>query len=202
VPSATAARPRAVRLSADGILDAAEQLFAAKGYGEVSLRQLIAAAGVSTTAFYARFDSKDDVLIALAERFFATLHTAAAQSLGQVRDLEDGIERGVDVLCAQLVDRKAIVRLVVAESGSSAPTLATRRRSYGMLVAFLAHRLGALAARSRIVAPDPTALAWAIVGSLEIQIVRWAVWNELDLPALRTAMLATSRAILQTKEPS
>ena len=40
------------------ILAAAEALFATTGYGEVSLRQLMAAAGVSTTAFYARFDSK------------------------------------------------------------------------------------------------------------------------------------------------
>jgi AcrR family transcriptional regulator len=191
-----ALRPRAIRLSADGILEAAERLFAARGYSEVSLRQLIAAAGVSTTAFYARFDSKDDVLIELAERFFADLHTAAAQSLGQVRDLDEGIDRGVDVLCDHLAARKAIVRLVVAESGSSLPTLATRRRSYGMLVGFLADRFAALAARGRIVVTDPVALGWALVGALEMQIVRWAVWDELDLTALRASLRATSRAIL------
>jgi AcrR family transcriptional regulator len=187
--------PRA-RLSADGILDAAEKLFAKRGYGDVSLRELMAAAGVSTTAFYARFESKDAVLIALAERFFATLHTAATRSLGEVKDLAEGIDRGVDVLCDQLAGRKVIVRLVIAESGSSVPTLATRRRSYELLVGFLAHRFAALAARGRIVVPDPVALAWALVGALEIQIIRWAVWDELDLPALRVQLRAASLAIL------
>jgi len=196
VSPAHAARSRAVRLSSDGILDAAERLFAAKGYGEVSLRQLIAAAGVSTTAFYARFGSKDAVLIALAERFFTTLHETAARSFGEVRGLEQGIERGVDVLCDHLDGRKAIVRLVIAESGSSVPTLSVRRKSYGVLVAFLADRFRAVHARGRLHAPDPIALGWAMVGALEIQILRWAVWNELELPELRAQLLATARAML------
>jgi len=41
--------------SAERILAAAEALFAKHGYAEVSLRQLIAGARLSTTAFYARF---------------------------------------------------------------------------------------------------------------------------------------------------
>src|SRR5262245_37410262 len=87
--------------SADRILTAAETLFANKGYGEVSLRQLISAAGVSTTAFYARFDSKAAVLDTLTERLFAELQLEAAMSLRNVPNFRSGIERGVDILCAR-----------------------------------------------------------------------------------------------------
>ena len=45
-----AAARRTARPSVDRILESAEDVFAKLGYGEVSLRQLMAAAGVSTTA--------------------------------------------------------------------------------------------------------------------------------------------------------
>jgi len=186
----------AVRPSADRILAAAEQLFANKGYGEVSLRQLIAAAGVSTTAFYARFDSKAAVLDTLTERLFAELQIEAAMTLRNVRDFDEGIERGVDILCNRFTPRKPLVRLVIAESGSLAPMLSTRRKSYVTLVELLGHFLRALGERGRIRVTDPQALAWALVGALEMQIVRWAVWDEIETDELRGALLGVARAIL------
>jgi len=182
--------------SADRILGAAETLFANKGYGDVSLRQLISAAGVSTTAFYARFDSKAAVLDTLTERLFAELQLEAAMTLRNQRDFASGIERGVDILCARFGPRKALVRLVIAESGSLAPMLSTRRKSYAMLAGFLAHYFKVLADRGRISVVDPHALAWALVGALEMQIVRWAVWDEIELDQLRDELLAVARAIL------
>lgn len=187
---------RALRPSADRILVAAEQLFATRGYGEVSLRQLMSAAGVSTTAFYARFDSKAAVLDKLAEQLFADLHAEAAAQLDKVKSFADGIERGVDILCARFAPRKALVRLVIAESGSVAPTLEIRKKSYAMLVAFLAHYLRALTKRGRIDVSDPEGMAWALVGALEMQVVRWAVWDELDVDGLRAQLLVVARAIL------
>ena len=65
---------RAFKPSSDGILEAAETAFAKHGYNELSLRQLISASRVSTTAFYARFDSKEAVLAALTSRLFGELH--------------------------------------------------------------------------------------------------------------------------------
>src|SRR5262249_13783077 len=189
-------RLRSMKPTADGILEAAEALFAQRGFGDVSLRQLIAAAGVSTTAFYARFESKAAVLDALTERFFAELQAQAAVVLASARSLDDGIERGVDLVCERFVPRKALVKLIIAESGSVVPTSSTRRRAYDLLASFLANRIAAMTARGRIAVADPDALAWAIVGALEIQIVRWAVWDEIDRSALRDQLLATARAIL------
>ncbi len=179
---------RAVRPSADRILGAAEQVFATHNYADVSLRQLIAAAGVSTTAFYARFDSKAAVLDTLAERLFTELHAEAREALQGSKGLEDGIARGIELLCATFGPRKPLVRMILSEVGPHE----VRRRSYALLASFLAHRLKAL--------PDPDALAWAIIGALEIQITRWAVWDELDLEELRVQLGATARAILPHKE--
>jgi AcrR family transcriptional regulator len=187
---------RAQKPSSDRILESAERVFADHGYAEVSLRQLMSAAGVSTTAFYARFDSKEAVMAALVTRLFADLYAAAPGVLDRARDLETGIDVGVDLLCDLFAPRKALVRMILSEAGSAPAAIDARRRAYAVLAAFLAARVRAIGERSRRrTLPDPDAFAWALVGALEIQVVRWAVWNEIDLDTLRSQLRATARAI-------
>lgn len=182
--------------SIERILEAAERLFEDYAYGDISLRQLIGAAGISTTAFYARFDSKEAVLDQLTESLFRGLQIEAATALRNVKNLDEGIERGVDILVDRFAVRKSLVRLVIAESGSLGRSSSMRRKSYVMLVGFMAHYFKALAERGRIDIVDADALAWALVGALEMQIVRWAVWDELDVDELKAALIGVARAIL------
>lgn len=187
---------RTQKPSADRILEAAEDTFAKHGYAEVSLRQLMAAAGVSTTAFYARFDSKEAVMAALTTRLFGELYADAPNVLDRARDLESGIVLGVDLLCDRFAPRQALVRMILAETGASSAAVDARRRAYSLLAAFLSARFTALVERKRIEITDPDALAWALVGALEIQVTRWAVWNEIDITTLRAQLVAAARAIL------
>ena len=187
---------RTQKPSADRILEAAEEVFAEHGYAEVSLRQLMSAAGVSTTAFYARFDSKEAVMAALTTRLFSELYAEAPRVLDRARDLERGIVLGVDLLCDRFAPRRALVRMILAETGASKAAVDARRRAYSLLAAFLAARFRALSEKKRIEVPDPDALSWALVGALEIQVTRWAVWNEIDLATLRAQLVAAARAIL------
>ena len=191
---------RAFKPSSDGLLEAAETAFAKHGYNELSLRQLISASRVSTTAFYARFDSKEAVLAALTSRLFGELHADAPAALSKARDLASGIELGVDLLCERLGPRKALVRLILSEAGSSPAAMNARRDSYAMLAAFLAMRFAALNERKRIAVADPEALAWALIGALEIQFIRWAVWDQIDLAALRAQLARAALAILPRSE--
>ena len=188
MPVRRTAKPSAVR-----ILEAAEQVFAERGYAEVSLRQLIAAAGVSTTAFYARFDSKEAVMAALTSRLFGELYADAPGVLDRARDLESGIVLGVELLCERFAPRQALVRMILAETGASKAAVDARRRAYTVLAGFLAARLRGL---KRVTVRDPDALAWALVGALEVQVTRWAVWDEIDLTTLRAQLIAGARAIL------
>jgi AcrR family transcriptional regulator len=188
---------RAVKPSADRILDAAERALADQPYADVSLRTLMAAAQVSTTAFYARFDSKEAVVAALTARLFAELHQGAPGVLDGARDLETGIERGVDLLCDRFAARKPLVRLILSEAGGSPAAVEARQIEYHLLAGFLAMRLAAV---KRFRAADPQALAWALIGALEMQIVRWAVWNEIDLSTMRTQLISVAQAVLPRKE--
>jgi AcrR family transcriptional regulator len=185
-----------VRPSANRILEAAEELFAQEGYEPVSLRQLIAAAQVSPSAFYRRFPSKSAVIAELTAQLFMQIHEAAGTTMTRAKTLDKGIDLGVDLLCDQLKDRRPLVRVILSEAGCALDAVAARRVAYKMLTEVISARLSTLAKAKRVTVPDPDALAWALVGALEMQVTRWAVWGELELEGLRKELRATARAIL------
>lgn len=179
--------PRTARPSTDRILGAAEKVFARQGYGETSLRQLMAAARISTTAFYARFDSKEAVLVALVERVIVDIQRQAVRAFAAVKSPEEGVERGVDVLLGAIADHRRVLGLALGEAGSSAPVRATMSRAYHALVMLMAAQLGG-AAR------EP--LAWAFVGAVHLQVQRWAVFEEIDHEALGASLRDVGRALV------
>jgi AcrR family transcriptional regulator len=59
------------QLALDAMLDAAETVFAKKGFGGASMEEIAAEAGFSRATVYARFGSKEDLLRAVLERHSA-----------------------------------------------------------------------------------------------------------------------------------
>lgn len=187
--------------SSDAILEASARVFERHGYGETSLRMLMTAAGVSTTAFYARFASKEDVLAALVERFLGELAERAVETLSGVASLEEGFERGVDLLVDVLLRHRVVAALALTEAAGSPKVRDTLANAYATLAELLASRIRALAKKGAVRVSDPTALGWALVGALQMQVTRWAVFGELDEPKLRRALRATARTLLPAVVP-
>lgn len=71
----------------DQVLRAALDLFAAQGYANTSVQQIVAAAGVTKGALYHYFTSKDDLLFAIYERLLSS----------QKQRLDDIVAAGGDV---------------------------------------------------------------------------------------------------------
>lgn len=186
----------ASRPSHDRILAAAEVVFAEKGFGTTSIRDLLSAAECSTTAFYARFPSKDAVLEALIRQLLGDLHDTAAGALARAKDLQSGWDLGVDLLVDALRDRKGLMKVALTEGAVVPASRAALRDTYGLLAALLASRLQAVAERRSVQLDDPPALAWAIVGALAMQVTRWAVFETIDDAELADALRATARAVL------
>jgi AcrR family transcriptional regulator len=57
------------QLTRDTLLDAAEEIFVKRGVPGASIEQIAAEAGFSRGAIYAHFGSKDDLLLAVMDRF-------------------------------------------------------------------------------------------------------------------------------------
>ena len=189
------------RPSADRILEAAERVFAAGGYGETSLRQLMAAAGVSTTAFYARFSSKEEVLRALVLRLLGELEQAARVELAKAEGLEDGFARGVGVLFDVLSPRRELVRILLTEAAASADVTKAVGGLYEGLASFLSARFESLARNGDAAPADTSGIAWGVVGALHMQVLRWAVYETIPTGELRGALQATASAFLPAVRP-
>jgi AcrR family transcriptional regulator len=189
------------RSRADDILKSAERVFARHGYGETSLRMLMSAARVSTTAFYSRFPSREAVLDALVERFVEDLASKAIARLAEVRTLEAGFEAGIDVLAEHVSGRKPLVRLLLSEAPASAASKAALGRGYAGLAELLSSRMEPLVARGQLEAAHATSLGWSLVGAIKMQVERWALFDELGDRDLREALLTTARALLPALRP-
>jgi AcrR family transcriptional regulator len=190
------AAPAWVRPSKDGILESAERVFARNGYGETSLRQLMAEAGVSTTAFYARFPSKEAVLVALVQRLLGTLAEEAAVALGEAKSTEEGFAIGVEVLVRSLRPHKIVTKLALTEAVASKEARDALRDAYGTLAGLLAAMIGKAAHKGGAEVDDPEAVAWALVGTLKIQLERWAVFDDLSDAQFGKACKAAADAML------
>ncbi|SES43099.1 transcriptional regulator, TetR family [Streptomyces sp. yr375] len=87
------------------LLDAAFAVFAAKGFGRVSIEEVCEAAGYSRGAFYSNFDSLDELFFALYRQRADLIAEQVADSLagdGPDLDVPASVDRVAEVL---LLDR-------------------------------------------------------------------------------------------------
>jgi AcrR family transcriptional regulator len=187
------------RPTGDRILAKAAEVFARRGYGDTSLRELMAAAGVSTTAFYVRFASKEEVLDALVQQLLADLHGAAAATIAAGGGLDEGFTRGVKAMTEVLVRHRVAVRLALTEASCSARSRETLAQAYEGLAKLLGARLAQL---SRTSSREGDAAGWALVGALAMQVQRWAVFGQLDDRALARALSAAARVLMPSPRSS
>ncbi|MFE0676909.1 TetR/AcrR family transcriptional regulator [Streptomyces sp. NPDC058867] len=91
---------RRVRTRAN-LLDAAFEVFAAKGFGRVSIEEVCEAAGYSRGAFYSNFDSLDELFFALYRQradLIAEQVAGALASDGPDLDVPASVDRVTEVL--------------------------------------------------------------------------------------------------------
>lgn len=74
---------------ADDVSRAAVQLFAAQGYANTSVQQIVAAAGVTKGAMYHYFQSKDDLLFDIYDRLLSLQKTRLDEIVARGGDVDD-----------------------------------------------------------------------------------------------------------------
>lgn len=181
------------RPNRDVMLAAAEKLFAERGFGASSLRDLLAAMSCSTTAFYARFGSKDDVLEELVRGLIADVHDAALATLGRARTEEEGFRRGADALVGVILPRKSFVAVALSEGSCTEGTRQVLKESFDLLAALLAAQFELSGAE------DPPARAWAAVGAVHMQVFRWAVLGDIPDEELAGRILAAAAPLMSVR---
>jgi AcrR family transcriptional regulator len=78
VPAPPSTRPTAGRLTLEAIVDAAAELVAAEGFEALSMRRLAKQCGVGAMTLYGYVRTKEELLAALADRFFGEVELPLA----------------------------------------------------------------------------------------------------------------------------
>jgi AcrR family transcriptional regulator len=102
------------------IMAAAQQLFAAQGYEATSMQQVVEAAGTSIGNCYFYFHNKEDLLKAVIEEVNAEIGREIDAALAQVPIGPMRLAAAIDAGVRSLLKRKAVMRLVLAESANPA----------------------------------------------------------------------------------
>ncbi|MGQ0640149.1 MAG: TetR/AcrR family transcriptional regulator [Gemmatimonadaceae bacterium] len=101
--------------TADAILDAAEQLFAERGFAAVTIKEIAGKAHVNVALIYYYHDSKETLYKHVIERFVSELVRAATSKLKAAESPEDAIRGVTTAQFAMLSTRPHLPRLIVRE---------------------------------------------------------------------------------------
>jgi TetR/AcrR family transcriptional regulator len=101
--------------SSDAILDAAEELFAARGFDAVTIKQISQKAGVNVALIYYYHDSKETLYRHIIERFVSSLVGKASSRLEAARHPEDAIRAVTQAQFEILSAKPYLPRLIVRE---------------------------------------------------------------------------------------
>jgi AcrR family transcriptional regulator len=151
VPLAPRERTRRGERTAERILDAAEALFAERGFAGTTLRDVAAAVGIRNPSLYNHFAGKDELYAAVLERGIRPVIEALAAFVA-TEDREERRRVLLERLMALLARRPKLLRLIQFETLTGGTRLTPALRDWiGM----------ALERASTIVAEDPGTPPWS-----------------------------------------
>jgi AcrR family transcriptional regulator len=117
--------------TAQRILDAAEDLFAGRGYAGTTMRDVAAAVGLRTPSLYNHFPSKEALYAAVLERGISPLLAVLSQAVETGRrNPEQDPGRIVQRMMAQVAQRPKLPRLIQHETLSGGEHLSPMLRGW------------------------------------------------------------------------
>lgn len=153
------------------ILDAAERLFMQDGYRGISMRQIAEEVGVTKAALYYHFQDKEDLFIAIVERYLLEMSalidqvTAADASGVSAREQVSELVRRI---LAQPPEQRSIIRLASQELGNIHPHHRARFLAlyHDRFVGRITALLQAGMERGELRALDPAVATWSLLGMM------------------------------------
>jgi len=167
------------------ILDAAEEVFGAKGYHAASVTEITQRAQVAQGTFYLYFHSKREIFLQLVEDLGEQLRAAMRRG-SQGSGGRMAVER--DGFAAFFEFARGHPQLYRIVQESDRVDLPTFQEYYIRIARGYARGLRAAMEAGEIRRMDPEALAYALIGIGHFLALRWLIWPQGDSsPAMQPA---------------
>ena len=186
----TAKQPRTERgrRTLRKLLDAAAAEFGERGFHDASISAITARAGTALGSFYTYFDSKDAIFQALVRDMSEAVKVAARDALAQPASAIDRERAALTAFLRFAAEHKEVYR-IIDEAEFVDPD--SYRLHYETTGARILERLREGALRGELRQDLEEAHAWAIMGMNVFLGLRYAVWNDGEMPAEKVAAIAS-----------
>jgi len=176
------------------ILNAAMEVFAARGYHGTVVDTITAASGTSKGAFYHYFPSKQAIFLTLMDELASDVEHGVELVIASEQGALAKVEAALRVVLETAAARRDLVRILLIEAVGLGPTMESARLEIHRRFARLIQRHLDRAAADGDIPPQDTAIAArAWIGALNEVITQWLMSGTGDLmsslPVLRTLLL-------------
>ena len=160
------------RATSERILDAATELFGARGFARTSIRQIAERARANSALIYYYFGSKTGLLDALMTRMQAAVHANLESSVASAGSAREKLERFIRLQIGLLRQRSPLLRIILREVlNHDENATATMRHALEPNLAMLTGLLNEGMASGEFRRVDPHLAARTLVGSLLVPVV-------------------------------
>lgn len=179
------------------LLEGMGRAVAEKGYGEVTIGDIVAAAGVSRRTFYEHFKTKAQCLTALYAAASTNALEVLRNAIDPSHDWETQVERAISAYFDCLAQNPVLLRTLFIEIlGLGVEGLAARRRVNQQLADFMLDVINVPARARRNKPPLQADMAMAVVGGINELVLEAIERNRTDrLQELVSPSLQLVRAV-------
>ena len=177
------------------LLDAAEQVFAEKGYHGAVVEDIIRASDSSKGGFYFHFPNKQAIFLSLIDALVPKLAAAIERSIAGERDPIKQMEAALSTVLLTFSRHRRLSKILLVEAvglGHGFDDKLMHTRSY--FAAMIQRYLDQAVAAGAIAPLDTETAAWAWFGAINELVVRWLVTGQPErletiIPPLEALLL-------------
>ena len=186
------------------LLDAAETVFADKGYHGAAVDDIIHASDSSKGGFYFHFPNKEAIFLALIEALTPKLEAAVDSAIASEADPVAQLDAALRVALETFSRHRRLSKILLVEAVGLGHGFDEKlMRVRGRFAAMIQRRLDLAVQAGRIAPMDTETVSWAWFGAINEIVVRWLITGQPErlesiFPALRALLLRSVGALPTT----
>lgn len=183
----------------DRILEAAEQVFADKGYHDALVDEVASATALSKGGIYFHFPSKEDLFFAVVDRLADRLIAKVERESSTQSTAIGRAEAALVAVFSALGKRRRLAKLLMVQGYSMGNAFGRKRvELFGKFASLIRMRLDDAVRAGEIPPVDTMVVSHIWLGAINELVIRWLYSGEpapaAALPILRAVLVEGTRA--------
>lgn len=189
----------------DRLVQAAMDVFAARGYHGTTVDDIVAASETSKGAFYHYFPSKQGIFLHLLDRLTELVEAGVETAIEQERGALAKVEAALRVVLETASAHRDLAKILLVEAAALGPEVEDRRLGiHRRFAAMIRRHLDRAVADGSIPSQDTHTASMAWIGAINEVVTQWLAGGgdlAAALPPLRTLLLRSIGAEVTDARP-